>query len=77
MTRFKAHYSAVPMAICVLVLAASAAGAEERVCTGTLGGITVDNLRVPQNRTCTLDGTRVMGTAKVESNATLLAEGSW
>lgn len=49
------------------------ASAEERTCKGTLGAITVDNLRVPQGATCTLNGTRVQGTIKVERNATLTA----
>ena len=42
--------------------AAPSAFAEERSCRGTLGAITVDNLRVPQGATCTLNGTRVKGT---------------
>lgn len=52
---------------------ASPAAAEERACRGTLGAVTVDNLRVPQGATCTLNGTRVQGTVKVERNATLEA----
>jgi hypothetical protein len=64
----------------VLALAAVLAGngavhAEEISCTGTLGAITVDNLRVPEGRTCTLNRTRVQGTIKVETNATLNASG--
>lgn len=47
--------------------------AEETTCFNTLGGITVDNLRVPSGRTCTLNATRVNGTVKVERNATLYA----
>jgi hypothetical protein len=58
---------------CTLVLGIGVARAEERVCRGSLGAITVDNLRVPQGATCTLQGTRVQGTAKVEANATLRA----
>jgi hypothetical protein len=49
------------------------AAAEERTCRGTLGAVTVDNLRVPQGATCTLNGTRVRGTVKVEREATLRA----
>lgn len=52
----------------------AAAQAEERVCRGALGAITVDNLRVPDNATCTLDGTRVQGTVMVERNAVLTAD---
>jgi hypothetical protein len=53
--------------------AAPSALAEERTCRGTLGAITVDNLRVPSGATCTLNGTRVEGTVKVERGATLKA----
>lgn len=49
--------------------------AEERVCRGTIGGVTVDNLRVPDAATCILSGTLVEGTVKVESNAVLKAYG--
>lgn len=47
--------------------------AEETTCFDTLGGITVDNLRVPSGSTCTLNATRVNGTVKVERNARLYA----
>ena len=50
------------------------AAAEERSCRGALGAITVDNLLVPQGATCTLSGTYVKGTIKVESDATLKAK---
>jgi hypothetical protein len=49
------------------------AHAEEQICRGSLGAITVDNLRVPDRATCTLNGTTVKGTIKVESGATLNA----
>lgn len=62
-------------AMCATVLAAPAAQAEERTCRGSLGRITVDNLRVPDGAKCTLNGTTVKGTIKVESRATLIAEG--
>jgi hypothetical protein len=61
------------MAVLVLALFAPAAQAEERTCRGTIGSTTVDNLRVPQGASCTLNGTRVEGTVKVERNATLVA----
>ena len=57
------------------VTSAPPASAEERTCRGTLGAITVDNLRVPQGAACTLNGTRVQGTIKVERDATLTANG--
>lgn len=47
--------------------------AEETVCQGILGAVTVDNLRVPSGQTCTLNGTIVKGTINVESNARLNA----
>jgi hypothetical protein len=49
--------------------------AEERACRGTIGAGTVDNLRVPQGATCTLNGTFVKGTVKVERRAVLRAFG--
>ena len=48
--------------------------AEERQCTGAIGAETVDNLVVPQASACTLDGTFVKGTVKVERAATLTAK---
>jgi hypothetical protein len=47
--------------------------ADERVCTGAIGPETVDNVRVPEGAACTLDGTVVQGTVKVERAATLQA----
>jgi hypothetical protein len=58
-----------------MLLPAGQALAEERVCRGTIGAATVDNLRVPQGATCTLNGTYVKGTVKVERGATLKAFG--
>jgi hypothetical protein len=66
---------ALVLAVCALLAAAQAAQAEERVCRGTIGTATVDNLKVPQGASCTLNGTRVEGTVKVERNATLTASG--
>jgi hypothetical protein len=62
--------AATPM----LSLAAAPASAEERVCRGTIGATTVDNLRVPDHANCVLLGTRVKGTIKVEYGATIRAE---
>ncbi len=58
-----------------LAMAAPVAMAEERVCRGTIGATTVDNLLVPQGAKCTLNGTRVEGTVKVERRAQLFANG--
>ena len=62
-------------ALLTVALPAPAALAEERTCRGTLGAVTVDNLRVPQYAACTLNGTYVKGTIKVERRASLLARG--
>lgn len=64
---------ALALALTGLLMAATAAQAEERVCRGTIGPTTVDNLRVPQGASCTLNGTRVKGTIKVENRARLVA----
>jgi hypothetical protein len=64
---------ALVMGLVALLAAAQTAQAEERVCRGTIGAATVDNLLVPQGASCTLNGTRVEGTVKVERNATLVA----
>jgi hypothetical protein len=37
----------------MVVAVPSAANAEETTCRGTIGGRTVDNLRVPQDASCT------------------------
>lgn len=66
---------AMALALAALLAVAQAALAEERVCRGTIGSTTVDNLRVPQGASCTLNGTRVEGTVKVERAATLVASG--
>ena len=47
--------------------------ADDTVCTGTLGEITVDNIVVPDGRSCTLNGTRVEGNVFVLTRATLSA----
>jgi hypothetical protein len=58
-----------------LIMAPTAAMGEETTCTGTIGAVTVDNLRVPDGARCILDDTRVEGTVKVGSGATLIARG--
>lgn len=47
--------------------------ADEITCRGRLGAVTVDNVRVPQGRTCNLSRTTVQGNVVVGSNATLVA----
>lgn len=46
----------------------------DATCQGFLGDVTVENLRVPQGASCTLDGTRVNGNIKVENGASLTAQ---
>jgi hypothetical protein len=60
-------------ALLVLLVPAQVAHAEERTCRGFIGAITVDNVRVPQGGTCTMQGTYVKGTIKVQTNARLRA----
>lgn len=62
------------LALVAVGLWPATAAAEERVCRGTIGAKTLDNVRVPQNATCVFAGTFVKGTVKVERNATLRAE---
>jgi hypothetical protein len=57
-----------------LLLISLAVWAEEITCEEFLGSITVDNLRVPQNASCRLHGTRVKGTIKVETGASLTTQ---
>ncbi len=52
----------------------SSALADDRICRGTLGAITVDNLKVPAGATCKLNRTRVEGNVIVNRKATLRAD---
>ncbi|CAN1208761.1 DUF3060 domain-containing protein [Tumidithrix helvetica PCC 7403] len=73
----KSHFTAIALLTFTgLNLPASPSIAEEISCQGTLGAITVDNVKVPSGKTCTLFRTRVQGTVIVESNATLNARGA-
>ena len=36
------------------LLVATPASAEERICRGTIGAVTLDNVKVPSGATCTL-----------------------
>jgi len=56
------------------LLAATPAAADDTVCPGALGPVTVEgNLLVPAGSTCTLLGTRVEGNVRVEAGARLRA----
>ena len=73
MNGLKRGLVAAAVGVTALALPASPALAEERSCRGTIGAVTVDNLKVPSGASCTLQGTYVKGTVKVESKATLVA----
>ena len=60
-------------ATALAVVPAGPAAAEERTCRGSLGAITVDNLKVPSGATCTLERTTVKGSVTVEGGAALYA----
>jgi hypothetical protein len=49
------------------------ARAEETVCRGTIRSKTLDNVKVPKGKSCTLKGTKVKGTVKVKGGARLEA----
>jgi len=51
------------------------ARADDTLCRGTLGAVSVDNLKVPDKATCTLNGTQVRGNIIVGTGATLRAKG--
>jgi hypothetical protein len=59
----------------VAVMLPQAALGEERSCRGTLGRVSLDNLRVPQGAKCKLNGTRLNGTITVQRGAVLVANG--
>lgn len=64
------------LALVATVSSGPPAAAEERTCRGRIGRTTVDNVRVPPGATCTLAGTRLIGTVKIERGATLHALGA-
>jgi hypothetical protein len=66
--RIAAMLSLVP-----LLGAAPVAFADDTICTGTIGAVTVDNVVVPDKRSCTLNGTRVEGNIFVHTRSTLTA----
>src|SRR5687768_5591830 len=55
------------------MLTGPVAHADERSCRGSIGAVTVDNLRVPAGATCHLTGTTDKGTIVVGTGATLVA----
>ena len=67
----KQHTSTLVLA--VLAAVSFQAIAEERICTGTIGPRQLDVIRVPDNATCTLNGTRANGSVLVGRGASLQA----
>jgi hypothetical protein len=63
----------ISLSLPALLLGASVASADDTICRGTIGAVTVDNLVVPDNARCTLQGTRVEGNIFVETNSVLVA----
>lgn len=67
------------VAVCVALVTALCAVptpealAEEKTCRGTIRDKTLDNVKVPQGAQCTLRGTKVKGTIKVNDDARLEA----
>ena len=60
----------------IAVMLPQTALGEERSCRGSLGSVSLDNLRVPQGAKCTLNGTRLNGTITVQRGAVLVANGA-
>ena len=60
----------------MIVGPAAPASAEEFRCARTVGARTLDNVRVPDGRTCKLEGSVVKGTINVGTGATLIADGA-
>lgn len=58
-----------------LAMAACQPPVDPSACNGTIGAITVSQVVVPANATCTLNGTIVQGGVDVGQNATLVANG--
>lgn len=60
-------------AVTTTVAVPQVAVAEETVCRGTIGAKPLDNVKVPKGESCTLKGTKVKGTIKINSGARLEA----
>ena len=69
----KRKLGAALAAVVAIVALPLVAVAEETVCRGSIGKKTLDNVKVPQDATCKLDGTKVKGTIKVSNGARLVA----
>jgi hypothetical protein len=67
---------AVPLAVAASVMTVPTAHADDRVCRGTIGATSIDdNVVVPRDATCQLNGTRIDGNVIVNRGAKLVASG--
>lgn len=73
MKRFTTTLLGTALALGGTIAVAPAASADERTCRGSIGAVTLDNVRVAAGTACTLTGTILKGTLKVERGATLTA----
>ncbi len=73
MSRTISALAATGLTLGLIVAVAPTASADERTCRGSLGASTLDNVRVPSGATCTMTGTVLKGTLKVERGGTLKA----
>lgn len=69
----KLHPLSAALALGAGLLAATPALAEERLCTGRIGAVSLDNVFVPDGRSCVLAQTRLKGNVVVGTGATLTA----
>jgi hypothetical protein len=63
------------LALAVALLAPASSAFAQDACRGSLGAVTVENLDVPQNARCELNGTTVEGNIVVNRGATLHSSG--
>ena len=71
MKRILSTLAASGLVLTAAVATAPSAAAGDRTCRGTIGKVTVDDVKVPKGATCTLKGTRVKGNITVGSKAVL------
>jgi len=65
MNNLNAHLAIGATVLAALFTIAPEAVAEETVCRGPIGAVTLDNIRVPDGRSCTLNRTRANGSVVV------------
>ena len=73
MKRLLSSLAATGLIMSAAIATAPGAAADERVCRGYIGKVVVDDVKVPKNAKCQMNGTRVKGNIKVNSGATLNA----